>query len=73
MIGVVLVEGDGHLGPSEPHQSSKVMNGIHLLLGDVMLPMGFIGLGAPKDHEAMLSLRKLGVFPQDAFHWVTGP
>jgi hypothetical protein len=49
------------------------MNGIHLLLGDVMLPMGFIGLGAPKDHEAMLGLRKLSVFPQDAFHWVTGP
>jgi hypothetical protein len=49
------------------------MNGIHHLLGDVMLPMGFIGLGAPKDHEAMLSLRKLGVFHQDAFHWVTGP
>ena len=56
-IGVVfLAEGDGHLGPSEPRQSSVDVNGIHLLLSDAALPVGFVGLGAHEDHEATLGL-----------------
>jgi hypothetical protein len=39
---VFLVEGDGHLGPSKPRQSGEGVNGIHLLLGDAALPVGFI-------------------------------
>ena len=39
-IGVVfLVEGDGHLGPSEPCWSGEGVSGVHLLLGDAALPM----------------------------------
>jgi hypothetical protein len=62
-IGVIfLVKGNGHLGPSEPHQGSEGVNGVHLLLGDATLPIGFICLGAPEDHEAVLGLGKLIVF-----------
>jgi hypothetical protein len=53
---VFLIEGDGHLGPSEPHRSSEGVNGVHLLLGDAMLLAGFIGLGALEDHEVALGL-----------------
>ena len=56
-VGVVyLVKGDGRLGPSEPRQSGKGLNGVHLLFGDAMLPVGFVGVGAPEDHEAALDL-----------------
>ena len=46
------------------HQSGKGVNGVHLLLGNAALLMGFIGLGAPKDHEAMLGVA--GLEPQQA-------
>jgi len=72
-IGVVfLVEGDGHLGQLEPHQSGKGVNSVHLLFGDAALPMGFIGVGAPEDHEAALGLGELGVFLLGTSRWVTG-
>ena len=55
MIGVVpLVKGDGCLGPSELHRGSKVVDGIHLLLGDAALPVGLIHLGALKDHGELV-------------------
>jgi hypothetical protein len=38
------------------------VNGVHLLFGDVALLVGFVGMGAPKDHEVALGLRELGVF-----------
>ena len=38
------------------------MNGLHLLFSDAALPVGFIGLGAPGDREAVLGLGELGVF-----------
>ena len=61
-IGVIpLVEGDGCLGPSEPCWSAKGVNGVHIPLGDVALPAGFIRLGAPKDHEAAIGLKQLSV------------
>ena len=59
---VFLVEGDGRLGPSEPCRSGEGVNGVHLLLGDVVLPAGLVRLGAPKDHEAALGLGELIVF-----------
>ena len=59
---VFLVEGDGCLGPSEPCWGDEGVIGIHLLLGDAALPVGFIRLGAPEDHEAALSLRELLIF-----------
>jgi hypothetical protein len=58
---ILLVEGDGRLGPSEPRRDSEGVDGVHLLLGDVMLPAGFVRLGAPEDHEVANSLWKLGV------------
>jgi hypothetical protein len=61
---VFIVEGDGHLGPPEPHQGGEGLDSVHLLLGDAALPMGFICLGAPEDHEAALSLGELVVFLQ---------
>jgi hypothetical protein len=62
-IGVVLlVEGDGRLGPSEPHRSNEGVNDVYLLLGNAVLPAGFVGLGAPEDHEVALGLGELGVF-----------
>jgi hypothetical protein len=63
MIGVViLVECDGHLGPSELRQSGEGVDGIHLLFGDAVLLVRFVGMGAPEDHEAVLGFRELGVF-----------
>jgi hypothetical protein len=58
---IPLVEGDGHLGPSEPRRGGKGVNGVHLLLGDVVLPVGFISLGALEDHEVAIGLGELGV------------
>jgi hypothetical protein len=37
------------------------VDGVHFLLDDAALLAGFICLGAPKDHVATTSLRKLGV------------
>ena len=38
VIGMILlVEGDGRLGPSEPRQGGRGVEGIHLLLGDAAL------------------------------------
>jgi hypothetical protein len=59
---VLLVKGDGRLGPPEPHRGSEGVDGVHLPLGDAALPAGFIRLGAPKDHEAALGLGELVVF-----------
>jgi hypothetical protein len=62
-IGVVLlVEGDGRLGPSDPRQSDEGVNDIYLLLGNAVLPAGFVGLGALEDHEVALGPGELGVF-----------
>ena len=62
MIGVIhLVESDGRLGPSKPCRAREGVDGVHLLLDDVVLLMGFVRLGAPEDHEATACLRKLGV------------
>jgi hypothetical protein len=69
---VFLVEGNGRLGPPELHRGGEGVDGIHLLFGDVALPTGFICLGAPKDHEAALSLGELILFPLGAVHQVTG-
>ena len=63
---ISFVEGDGHLGPSEPCQGGEGVNGIHLLL-----PVGLVRLGPPEDHEAALGLEQLIVFLLDAIHWVT--
>jgi hypothetical protein len=58
---ISLVEGDGRLGPSKTRQGSEGVDGIHLLLSDAELSVGLICLGAPKDHEAMIDLRELGI------------
>jgi hypothetical protein len=55
---IFLDEGDGRLGPPEPHRGSKGVDGAHLLLGDAALPIEFIHLGALKDHEVVLGLRE---------------
>ena len=68
---IPLVKGDPRLGPSEPRWSGEGVNGVHLLFGDVALPVRLVGLGAPEDHEAMLGLRELGVFLLGAICWVT--
>jgi hypothetical protein len=57
----LLVKGDSHLGSLKPRGSEGV-DGVHLLPGDVALPARLVCLGAPKDHEAVISLRKLTVF-----------
>jgi hypothetical protein len=49
---ILLVERDGRLGPLEPRRGGKGVDGVHLLLGDAVLPAGLVRLGAPKDHEA---------------------
>jgi hypothetical protein len=59
---ILLVEGDGHLGPSEPRQGGEGVNNVHLLLDDAALPAGFIRLEAPEDHEAALGYGELVVF-----------
>jgi hypothetical protein len=58
---VSLVKGDGCLGPSKSHRDAEGTHSVHLLLGDVVLPVGPICLGAPKDHEASLGLEELDV------------
>ena len=62
VVGVILVEGDGHLGPLEPRRGGEGVDGIHLLLDNAALPVGLICPGALKDDEAMLSLGELIVF-----------
>jgi hypothetical protein len=37
------------------------VDGVHLLLGYVVLPVGLVRLGATEDHEVELRLGKLGV------------
>ena len=58
---VFLVKGDGRLGPPKPRRGGEGVDSVHLLLGDAVLPMGFVRLGALKDHEATIGLKKLGV------------
>jgi hypothetical protein len=65
---VLLVKGDSHLGTLEAHWGGKGVDNVHLLLSDVVLLAGFIRLGAPKDHEAMVSLRKLSVIFWGSIH-----
>jgi hypothetical protein len=67
---VLLVKGDGHLGPLEPRRGGEGVDGIHLPLGDAALPVGFICLGAPKDHKVALDLGELVVFPLGAVYQV---
>ena len=38
------------------------MDGVHLQIGDVVLPAGLICLGGSEDHEAAIDLRELGIF-----------
>jgi hypothetical protein len=59
---ILLVEGDGRLGPLEPCQGGVGVDGVHLLLSDAALLVGFIRLGAPEDHEATIGLGELIVF-----------
>jgi hypothetical protein len=59
---ILLVKGDGRLGPLEPCWGGVGVDGVHLLLGDAALLAGFIRLGAPEDHEAMIGLRELIIF-----------
>jgi len=47
------------------------VNGVHLLPGDTVLPVGFILLGALEDLEAALGLGELIVFLLGAIHRVT--
>jgi hypothetical protein len=62
IIGMIpLIEGDGHLGPSEPRRGGKGVNSVHLLLSDTALSVGFIRLGALEDQEAAIDLRELSV------------
>jgi hypothetical protein len=68
---VFLLEGDGYLGPLEPRQGGEGVDGVHLLFGDTALSAGFIRLGAPKDHEAVLGLEELVVFLLGTACWVT--
>jgi hypothetical protein len=56
-----MVEGDGHLGPSESCWGDEGVDDVHLLLSDTALPVRFVCLRAPEDHEATISLRVLGV------------
>jgi hypothetical protein len=48
------------------------VNGIHLLLGDAVLSVGFVRLGALEDHEAALSLGELIVFLLGVIRRVAG-
>jgi hypothetical protein len=58
---VVPIEGDGRFWSSEPCRGSYGLDGIHLLLGDLALRVGFIVLRASEDHQALLGLEELGV------------
>jgi hypothetical protein len=69
---VLLVKRDGHLGPPESHWGGESVDDILLLLGDPALPVGFVRLGALKDHEAALGLGELIVFLLGTVCWVTG-
>ena len=72
-VGVIfLVKGDGRLGPLEPHRGSKGVDSVHLLLGDVALPVGLICLGASEDHEAALGLGEPIVFLLGTVRQVAG-
>jgi hypothetical protein len=68
---VLLVKGDGCLGPPEPCWGADGVDGVHLLLSDATLLAGFIYLEAPDDHAAALDLRELVVFLLGAIRWVT--
>ena len=68
---ILLVESDGRLGPLELHQGGEGVDNVHLLLGDAVVLIGFIRLGAPKDHEAMLGLGELVVFLLGSIRRVT--
>jgi hypothetical protein len=46
------------------------VDGVHLLLDDVVLPVGFILLGAPEDYEVALGLVELIVFLLGTVCWV---
>jgi hypothetical protein len=48
------------------------MNDVHLLLYDAALSAGFICLGAPEDHEAMIGLGELGVVLRGGVRWLIG-
>jgi hypothetical protein len=48
------------------------VNDIHLLFCDAALSAGFIGVGAPEDHEVALGLGEFGVFLQGASCQVIG-
>jgi hypothetical protein len=63
---VILIEGDGCLQTSEPRQGGNGLDSVHLLLGDAVLIMGLVDLGALEDHEPLLGLRELGVLPLSA-------
>jgi hypothetical protein len=58
---ILLVEGDSHLGSLNSCQGGEGVDGIHLLLCDAALPTRLVRLGALKDHEAVIGLRKLSV------------
>jgi hypothetical protein len=58
---VPLVEGDGCLRPLESCWGGEAVDSVHLLLGDVVLPVGLVRLGAPEDDEVALGLWELGV------------
>ena len=51
---------------------SKGVKGVHLLLGDTALPVGFILLGAPENHEAAIGLKELSVVLRGSVRWVAG-
>jgi hypothetical protein len=69
---VLLVKGDGRLGPPEPRRCGEGVDGVHLPIGDATLPVGFICLGAPKDHKAALDLGELVVFLLGVVYQVVG-
>jgi hypothetical protein len=63
MIGVIfLVQGDGRLGSPKPRRGGEGVDGVHLLLCDAALPVRFVCLGAPEDHEEALGPRELVAF-----------
>jgi hypothetical protein len=68
-VGVIfLVKGDGRLGPLEQRQGDEGVDGVHLLLGDAVLLVGLIHLGALEDHEAALGLGELVVLLLGTIH-----
>jgi hypothetical protein len=69
---IPLIEGDGCLRPPELCWGSQGVDGVHLLLSDAALSVGFVRLGAPEDHEAVLGLVELGVLLLGAVCRCTG-